>query len=431
MGQETHSNAPSFDRRRWHLDHHCGCVLKTPPAAEGEIVGFGGWLYVDGDASVTMDASVRFILKVFAPPDWGKFGSQWYSTVEAEQAVLTVQANGETIVALMAVEAGLVHHDHLSNAPDALMTNMHEYAPEANFIVDAGIVEVSVDGPSGEGPDVEIYLKSCNRCARYLPINVNYERNQLSFSNHCVAERRRPCSHNNFGRLVAADSSDELRLEYGYQLECRFCKKFEVNAAHNPQRTAAQMKEDALRRRAFELLLTELYEGSPALLYRRRSGGSELAEDVYERFEHRCFKCGVELPTARDMELDHTRPLALLYPLDETATALCPVHNSEKRDRPPSEYYDKDELSRLAELTGLSLAELQDPSPNRDAIERLLARIEWFYSVFLQRPEMLELNDGKRPADLLMKALQKVFDRADVTLDLAEGLRSQESSITY
>jgi hypothetical protein len=127
-------------------------------------------------------------------------------------------------------------------------------------------VEIGIEGEYRDAPPVEITLKSCNRCARFLPINISNERNHLSFSNHCVAAKSRPCSHSSFGRLREAEGERVLKLEYGYQLECRFCKKFVVNAALNPQRTAAQMKEDAQRRRAFEALLAELYKASPTLL---------------------------------------------------------------------------------------------------------------------------------------------------------------------
>src|SRR5262249_23711615 len=145
----------------------------------------------------------------------------------------------------------------------------------------AGVAEV--------GEVAEIFLKSCNRCARFLPINLYNERHHLAFSNHCVAEQKRPCKHAGFGRLRNPQTEEIVQLEYGFQLECRFCKKFEVNAAHNPQRSSAQMKEDAARRRGFELLLAELYEGSPALRYRHEFG-TELTDDVWERFHHRCFK---------------------------------------------------------------------------------------------------------------------------------------------
>lgn len=121
-----------------------------------------------------------------------------------------------------------------------------------------------------------------------------------------------------------------MQLEYGYQLECRFCKKYEVNAAHNPQRTAAQMKEDGARRRAFELLLTAIFDKSPQLMYREKFNGRELTDDIWLKFGKKCFNCSTELESPKDMHLDHTRPLALLWPLDETATCLCGSCNSQK-----------------------------------------------------------------------------------------------------
>lgn len=137
---------------------------------------------------------------------------------------------------------------------------MWQFAPEANFY-DAGRPgSVLVDDAGIERiPGKLIDLKSCNRCSRYLPVNLRDERATLSFSNHCVAEHRRPCRHASFGRIAVQGAAEVKLLEYGFQLECRFCKKFEVNAAHNPQRTAGQMKEDGARRRHLELLLEYLY----------------------------------------------------------------------------------------------------------------------------------------------------------------------------
>ena len=97
--------------------------------------------------------------------------------------------------------------------------------------------------------------------------------------------------------------------------------------------------------------------------------------------------------------------------LDESATALCQTHNSEKRDRPPVEFYDSDELGRLAAITGVSLEELADPGPYRDAIERLEQRLDWFFDEFLQRPELQAEREGKLAADLLVKALEKALSR--------------------
>jgi len=387
--------------------------FRLPEMPAGEILGFGGWFWLSGSAKVTVaDFGARFIITDFAPPDWNKFGSQWYSDGSRTPDILvTFSATDKPVsLALYGLLCGRVSHRYLNDARPELMTNMHAYAPEANFI-DAGAqgkVFTKLVGAKEVRGASELFLKSCNRCGRLLPVNYPDERAQLSFSNHCVADQRRPCSHSGFGRLENRSDGSFMQLEYGFQLECRFCKKFEVNAAHNPQRTAGQMKEDAARRRALELLIEHLYAGSPQLRYRRETG-RELADDVFRNFDGRCFKCGTKFAVAQDMDLDHTRPLALLWPLDTTATALCPTHNSEKRDRPPAEFYTTEELERLSRITGIPLRELLDPSPNLEAIRLLEQRIEWFCRVFLKLPSLARVSEGKLAADLLVKALQKTL----------------------
>ena len=170
------------------------------------------------------------------------------------------------------------------------------------------------------------------------------------------------------------------------------------------------MKEDGARRRAFELLIEALYLGTPQLRYRHRTG-RELANDVYRRFGGHCFCCGTKLSTRKTMHLDHTRPLALLWPLDETATALCKSCNSEKRDRPPIEFYEPDKIEALADITGITVEELKDPAPNMEVVKMLLDRLDWFFSNFLLDPEMMKVRDGKVTGELLVKALQKVLEK--------------------
>ncbi|UTI65883.1 hypothetical protein NBH00_06630 [Paraconexibacter antarcticus] len=394
------------------------------PATEPDtLLGWGLWFCISPNVDVRVDGfDYKTTLDAFVAPNWGKVGSIWRS--DGDQLEFSVVFQGVDDepweVAVYDVNAGAIAHDFFDGVaadPDTkraarLMSNMWAFAPEANFVTPALHVAVSepiVEGDYRTVDDLgEVVLKSCNRCARFLPINVHNEREQLSFSNHCVA--RRPCRHATFGRLRNVASNEVLQLEYGYQLECRFCKKFAVNAAHNPQRTASQMKEDGTRRRAIEVLLTALYEGSPSLLHRKRFAGRELTESVWKRFGGRCFKCGTQLADQKAMHLDHTRPLALLWPLDETATCLCATHNSAKRDRPPSEFYDADELVRLADITGIPLEELQDPSPNVEAIALLADRLDWFFDDFLQREELQTERDGKLPADLLVKAIQRAID---------------------
>jgi hypothetical protein len=387
-------------------------VLPAAKLADGEFFGFGGWFCASGTLAVSVVGvpDGHLTITKFVCPDWNKIGALWQSDAAKTGAIeVKLRALAEAQVALWGFTAGVVRHDYLSGARQPLLRNMHLFAPEALFLDKLGKVAERTSGKLQEDGSCRLYLKSCNRCQRYLPINVYNERNHLSFSNHCVASHRRPCSHGTFGRLTNTESGETLRLEYGYQLECRFCKKFEVNAAHNPQRTTAQMKEDAARRRALEVLVGALMGTTPQLRYREVTG-RELSEDVLARFSGRCFRCNRHLK-GTSWHLDHTRPLALLWPLDETATALCGSCNSEKRDRTPGEFYTEPELRRLSELAGLSLHELKNPGANPDVARALLGRLDWFFEEFLVSPAMSEVQDGKTAAELVVKAVQKALSR--------------------
>jgi hypothetical protein len=113
------------------------------------------------------------------------------------------------------------------------------------------------------------------------------------------------------------------------------------------------------------------------------------------------------------MDLDHTRPLALLWPLDGTATALCGDCNSEKRDRSPVDFYTPEELDDLSKITGIAVKELRNPTPNMAAIHLLQARLDWFFDEFLRKSEMLEERDGKVTGELLVKAIQKALNKCE------------------
>ena len=394
----------------------------------GDIVAFGGWYFSDNNMTIDVMKG-RFGKVTYTEPEsgnWSKFGSISLTDKYTDRGGIQVKftALKDSYLALYGVGCGIVEHKHLDWAKSerpVLLSNMHMFSPEANFYSVEGDAQIELSFSDVKNFDVELVLKSCNRCARFLPINVNNERHQLSFSNHCVAEHRRPCSHTGFGKLRNIESNETLQLEYGYQLECRYCKKYEVNAAHNPQRSPAQMKEDGARRRFFELLLTELYGGSPQLSYRINNDGRELADDIWIKFNKKCFNCPEQLSSSKDMHLDHTRPLALLWPLDETATCLCGSCNSAKRDRPPSEFYSEEKLVELSEITGIPLYELKNPTPNMDAIEKIKDNIDWLFNVFCQREELQKIRDGKLTLDLFLKALQKAINKTQYgkTLNLA------------
>ncbi|WP_156105225.1 hypothetical protein [Litchfieldella xinjiangensis] len=391
-------------------------TLYMPGHMPGDFLGFGGWFQADQSTEVVISAPGFKKGTLTAPENgnWSKFGSFKVADGAPVPPIhIKFIANEDSYIAIYEVGCGIVSHKHLewaSTESPVLLKNMHDFCPETNFFAVDG--EVVIDYEVDNETQLDIFLKSCNRCARFLPINISNERHILSFTNHCVADHRRPCSHGGFGKLKNLDTGEVIQLDYGYQLECRFCKKFEVNAPHNCQRTPDQMKEDGTRRRNLELLLTELYEESPQLRYRHKYPGRELATDIWLKFDRKCFNCKVPIPDQRDMHLDHTRPLALLWPLDETATCLCGSCNSRKRDRSPVEFYTEKQLHELHVITNIPLDVLKNPGPNQEAIYKLLNSMDWFFGVFCQKPELQKVRDGKRTADLLIKSLQKTLNKS-------------------
>lgn len=416
------------------IEPHAGVlemVFAVPRTEDADFGGYGCWFSYDGDMVVTVEGGRgRVTLTNYGPGSWNKLGSFWVWDDDEPHAIVFVRFEwseaSQARIAIHQAECGSVEHDYLADAPAKLLRNQHMFAPETNFLTltDQGTAELSEHDITNASRC--LVRKTCNRCARLLPVNIANERHHLSFSNHCVAAHRLPCGHTGFGKLRHVDTGQELHLHHGFQLECRFCKKFAVNAALNPQRTAAQMKEDGARRRALELLLSELYDGTPQLRYRHLVG-RELVDDVWRIFGGRCFKCNVKLASKRSMHLDHTRPLKLLWPLDGSATALCGPCNSEKRDRAPVDFYSGEELALLSAKTGLAIQLLEDPRPNEEALQYLLDRRGWFFDVFLQRDEMTKVRDGKVTGELVVKALQKVvaLSRFEGAVDLEADFRGR------
>lgn len=389
------------------------------PQTQGQLSGFGLWFLAPGQTEVRVETDFslgNITLEQFVAPNWSKVGSIWTATADSAATVkVTFASEPSNEIAIYEATSGVISHKYLDEAlahRPALLKNIHQISPEALFISNEGVTSISGETT---GSTSAISKKSCNRCARFLPINIHDERAHLSFSNHCVAAHRRPCSHSGFGKLQNLQTGELVKLEYGFQLECRFCKKFEVNAAHNPRRTSGQMKEDGARRRSLELLVSELFGGSAQMLFRHEHDGLELADYVWNHFDRQCFNCGVSISSPREMHLDHTRPLALMWPLDSTATCLCGACNSQKRDRSPSDFYTSDQIKALAKSTGISEQDLLTTGPNTEALDLLVDRFDWFFDEFLQRPELRRERDGKITGELLVKALAKVMKAAKGT----------------
>lgn len=271
-------------------------------------------------------------------------------------------------------------------------------------------------------------LKSCNRCGRYLPINIEDEVKTLCFSLHC--KKKAPCKHSSFRsyRIENTCKVDTrgLNIEngrvvscYGHQLECKACKKFFVNASLNPQRNPQQFKEDGLRRRAIEALVDNLLGKNIIHFDFRKKNKKEFSEYIWKKFHKRCFKCGINSKPIKlkDMDLDHTMPLAYLYRLDETATCLCKSHNSQKSDRFPVDFYSEEELKRLSKITGLSMSTLESRKINKKVLNLLMKNVVWYFDEFLTQDEYQKTRDGIRTSDKINDSLKRVI-KGEV--DLAE-----------
>ncbi len=269
-----------------------------------------------------------------------------------------------------------------------------------------------------------IYLKSCNRCARYLPIDFDLQENDVSFSLHCRS--RAPCTHSTFATYKVeqndcnADTNVENQIQayYGYQLECKSCKKFYVNWPLNPLRNATQHREDSLRRRAFEELVGKLFDKKWIFHTFRMENQSEFDTYIFEKFDKECFKCKTSLTSRNKMGLDHTFPIAMLWSLDETATCLCQSCNSSKSDKFPVDFYNEIELEALSILTGLDLDLLKSRSVNIDALEKLKEVIVWFFDDFLMQDDYQKIREEKCVADNVYRSLQDVIKLSGMELNL-------------
>lgn len=207
-------------------------------------------------------------------------------------------------------------------------------------------------------------------------------------------ERWMPADINHPGKLAFHAHSDKRTK---HQNECRACKKWRINRLLNPIRTTAQLNESAVLTRERKLFLRE-----PAVLERfKEDHGLGLKDHIWEKFGRQCFRCRRALASPSEMDLDHTRPLAYLWPLDEHATCLCPTCNNLKRHQFPVDFYDDQQLARLSEMSGLGLEQLRTKAVNQAELRRILEDLaafaeEWdarlFRSVHRRVAELTEID---------------------------------------
>ena len=416
------------------------------------IIAFGGYIHTDCKADISFDLSYAYEGQGYAfgegietsveKDSWGNVGFHIEQIINRDSAILdvvvdmTITSEVGNRLDFIGFDFDVISKDEFLDTSCAVSfyqkTYMH--VPYLYYLrTDVPFTEYAVD-KRRYSPGRRVVLKSCNRCGRYLPINIDDELKTLSFSLHC--KKRAPCVHSTFrayeiqnGRELTPDDYAGLRIEgnkvvsyYGHQLECKACKKFFVNAPLNPQRNPQQFKEDGLRRRAIEGLVNDLLERNLVHFEFEQRTKKEFSKYIWEKFNRRCFKCGPDsapLPFG-EMALDHTMPLAYLYRLDESATCLCSSHNSQKSDHFPVDFYSEDELRRLSEITGLSLEKLHSRRVNEQVLKLLVENVVWFYDDFLMDKDYQKVRDGIKTADKINDSLKRIIAGR---VDLAEEYR--------
>jgi hypothetical protein len=243
-----------------------------------------------------------------------------------------------------------------------------------------------------ERPGKTIHLKKCAYCQRLLPLDPKRP-SALAFHKHNAKKT-------------------------GHQNECRSCKKWRINNEFNPKRTTDQHHESSVISRERKIFLRD-----PEILERiKERDGAGLKSIVWERFGRKCFRCErpIEL---NEVQLDHTRPLAYLWPIDEYATCLCGACNNFKRERFPVDVYTEPQLHRLSAITGLPYEELLRKEVNQPELNRILENIagfalEWDPRMFnATTRKVRELLPEIDLFEVLRQADEEVFDQVIASLE--------------
>lgn len=319
------------------------------------IACWGGYLRANESSSL----SVRFAAgqeamrqAITTSLEWCREGGISFLSEPSTRLILTLEWGPWMAVDIwgLALGAPLLDGSTPSQEAHELLMQRH-LVPETYYLqhdtaIGADIVAEQSSGFKREDGE-HIHLKKCSYCGRFLPIDIA-RLGVLAFHKHNAKKTL-------------------------HQNECRACKKWRINDDFNPKRTTDQLHESSAITRERKLFLRE-----PEILRAIKDrDGAGLKSQVWERFGRKCFRCSI--PVELDnFQLDHTRPLAYLWPIDEYATCLCNHCNNEKKEKFPVDFYSDAQLRQLSTITRLPLGELQKKSINEKELMRILHDIHRF-----------------------------------------------------
>jgi len=359
----------------------------TGQAKKCDVAAFGGYIASTVDFSVHIsvtDASgkVRYAddLAIEGQKYWTRVGETWIQDCESDRWTIILRWKGESNLFVWGLSVSkLSLPDFVSrfvqDCTDGIeYLNQRHLAPESFYLQHdspmGGATVESLENIEVMDADRPNPGKKCSQCQRSLPIDPRLEKHRVELK----VARRSPQ-----GMVLAFHGHKAKKT--GYQNECRACKKFEINDFFNVRRTSDQLHESSVLTRERKLLLRE----NEALAeFKERVSKKGLRHYIWTLFQKRCFKCDKPV-SLKDYELDHTRPLSYLWPLDRHATCLCSTCNNNKKDSFPSEFYSEQELKRLAHIIGLPVSQLKDKSINQEELKRIREDIVTFAETWTPR----------------------------------------------
>lgn len=353
---------------------------------------WGGYILakVPTTITATLSAGGRTVASAIkVEPNWQRFGSIVTDVLGAGKATLTLEWNGAAApIELWGLGLGRPNIPKLQEGePDLSLLEQSHLIPETFYLLHAAAVDAEIDADASKRFRIEegsaINVKKCSYCGRLLPLDPA-RLGVLAFHKHNAKISK-------------------------HQNECRACKKWRINDSFNPMRTTDQLHESSVITRERKVFLRE-----PEILQEiKERTGAGLKSKVWERFSRKCFRCGISV-ALDDFQLDHTRPLAYLWPIDEHATCLCAGCNNEKKEKFPVDFYKPQELKRLSEITGLALSELKKKELNARELKRILDDLprfarDWEPRTFLATTR--KIKELRPDIDLLVEL--KKADRSE------------------
>jgi 5-methylcytosine-specific restriction endonuclease McrA len=374
--------------------------------ANTRYVAFGGFLYPLKDITVYVKLEAKDVIvskKFKLSSSWNRVGL----IVDAPKTeIITVTLRWTASVHLnfwgLNADALTLPEEILALNPNLSDLQKSHLVPETFYLPHdtAIIMEINEDISDRfhllEGETIS--LKKCSYCGRLLPISKRYL-GSLSFHRHTAKLTK-------------------------HQNECRSCKKWRINNSLNPLRTTDQLHESSVITRERKIFLRD----SEILQEIKERTGAGLKSQVWERFGRKCFYCGKPLKL-EEVQLDHTRPLAYLWPIDEHATCLCAEHNNQKKEKFPVEFYSDEQLQELSKICNLPYEELRKKELNEVELQRILLNLpnfaqQWEARTFAATAR--KINE-LRPDISLYALLEK--EAPDIYQELMERLKERPLSV--